>query len=91
MHTPGGRLPPPYLGGGQVWSIALQAFSRTMTTQCLASGGEAGRRQDTVNEKGRTEGVGGGVGVGKGLECEVEGGGGAEGSGGKEGGVSRVR
>ena len=48
-----------------------------MTGRCLASGGEAERRQDTVNEGRGREGVGRGAcfffGGGKGLEFEVEG------------------
>ena len=42
---------PPY-SARVIWSIALQAFSRTMTGRCLASWGEAEGRQDTVNEGG---------------------------------------
>ena len=41
---------PPYSGCGGVWSIAPQAFSRTMTGWCLASRGEAEGRKDKVKE-----------------------------------------
>ena len=61
MPTPRGRQPPATQGDG-AWSILLLAFSRTMTRKCLASGGEAKRRQeseDTVTEEGGREGVGG--------------------------------
>ena len=83
---------PPLLRGGEIWSIELQEFSRTMTGRCLASGGEAERKPDTVNE-----GMGRGSGWvdecvwrgGGGLECEVEGGG-AEGSGAEKGGTKCI-
>ena len=56
MPTPRGRRRPPTQGGAGL--SRHKRFRGTMTGRCLASGGEAERRQDTVKEGREGGGVG---------------------------------